>query len=827
MTKLLIFYTSSYPYSDGEVFAENEIRILEKHFDKIIIICAVDKKTNISRYLPSNAEVFIFNENISFLQKLKSFAFIFTKTFWQELSFCKKTLKTKFSPAIIRILLIDIIRGYLLNKYTKKILKKQAPCSNIYAYSYWLDYKAVACAFLKKSNPEYTAFARGHRWDIYFYANSHNYLPLRKLIFDNLNAVFCISDDGYTYLRNILKLTQENIYVSRLGTFNLFAHNNKFEESETFEIASCSNLIPVKRVDLIIEALTLINNKNIKWTHFGDGYLMHELKERAKKLLNKPNISFEFAGQIPNEEILRYYNTHKIDLFLNVSESEGIPVSIMEALSFGIPVIATAVGGTPEIIKNNHNGYLLSDKPSPEAVSKMIMHYFSINQEEKLLIRTNAYNTWKENYNALNNYDFFVKTLFSLKKKTLILFSSHFPFEPFETYLESEIKYLINSFDSIYIFSQSNKKSISFNLPSNIKSINNNVTASFLSKIYAMLSFNIKLYMEEAAYIKNILGKNFNLQKQRIFIMEYWKAQTFARPVSALIKKEIFKNNKVYIYSYWNDYKAISASMLKKRNSQTIAISRAHGWDVYMERNTENYLPLKKFMSTYLDGIYCVSENGKRYFKEKFNIYNNTKLARLGVEKNYTFKNRAPFSVFNLVSCSNLIPLKRIELIIEAIALIPNEICINWSHLGDGAEYQKISQYAKEKLESKKNITYKLLGFLRNSEINEIYKKDTTNLFINTSSTEGLPLSMMEAMSYGIPVIGTNVGGVSEIIEHKNNGWLLQADPTTEEIAKAISYFYHLNPDDYNTYRHNAYETWKTKYDAEINYPAFINDFSK
>ena len=827
MEKLLLFYTSSYPFTDGEVFAENEIRILEKHFDKIIIICDVDKKTNISRYLPANAEVFIFNVNISILQKLKSFAFVFTKIFWQELNFCKINLKTKFTPAIIRILLIDIIRGYLLNKYTKKILKKQASCSNIYVYSYWLDYKAVACAFLKKSNPEYTAFARGHRWDIYFYANSHNYLPLRKLIFDNLNAVFCISDDGYTYLRNILKLTQENIYVSRLGTFNEFPHNNKLEDSETIEIASCSNLIPVKRVDLIIEALSLINNKNIKWTHFGDGYLMHELKERAKKLLNKPNIRFEFAGQIPNEEILQYYNTHKIDLFLNVSESEGIPVSIMEALSFGIPVIATAVGGTPEIIKNNYNGYLLSDKPSPEAISKMIMHHFSIIQEEKLLIRTNAYNTWKENYNALNNYDFFVKTLFSLKKKTLILFSSHFPFEPFETYLESEIKYLINSFDSIYIFSQSNNKSISFNLPIKIKSINNNVKASFLSKIYAMLSFNIKLYMEEATYIKNILGKKFNLKKQRIFIMEYWKARKFASPVFSLIKKEISKNNKVYIYSYWNDYKAISASLLKKINPSTVVISRTHGWDVYMERNTENYLPIKKFMSTYLDGIYCVSENGKRYFKEKFNIYNNTKLARLGVEKNYTFKNRTLFPVFNLVSCSNLIPLKRIELIIEALALLPNEICINWSHLGDGSEYQKISQYAKEKLESKKNITYKLLGFLRNSEINEIYKKDTTNLFINTSSTEGLPLSMMEAMSYGIPVIGTNVGGVSEIIEHKNNGWLLQADPTTEEIAKAISYFYHLNTDDYNTYRHNAYETWKTKYDAEINYPAFINDFSK
>ena len=61
-------------------------------------------------------------------------------------------------------------------------------------------------------------------------------------------------------------------------------------------------------------------------------------------------------------------------MFINVSSTEGIPVSIMEAMSFGIPVIATAVGGTPEIV-NNENGYLLSKDPSAKELAEVIQNF--------------------------------------------------------------------------------------------------------------------------------------------------------------------------------------------------------------------------------------------------------------------------------------------------------------------------------------------------------------------------------------------------------------------------------------------------------------------
>ena len=78
-------------------------------------------------------------------------------------------------------------------------------------------------------------------------------------------------------------------------------------------------------------------------------------------------------GAIQNVEVYKYYNEHCADLFINVSSSEGLPVSIMEAISFGIPVIATDVGGTGEIVKNGISGFLINRDFETVELAKKIM----------------------------------------------------------------------------------------------------------------------------------------------------------------------------------------------------------------------------------------------------------------------------------------------------------------------------------------------------------------------------------------------------------------------------------------------------------------------
>ena len=119
------------------------------------------------------------------------------------------------------------------------------------------------------------------------------------------------------------------------------------------------------------------------------------------------------AGHVPNNEVISWFKKNNPNLFISLSSYEGIPVSIMESMSFGIPVIATAVGGVPEIV-NNDNGYLLESDPSAETVAEKITEFFNLSIEEKNQKRNFAYKTWEERYNAEINYRLFIKDMLSL-----------------------------------------------------------------------------------------------------------------------------------------------------------------------------------------------------------------------------------------------------------------------------------------------------------------------------------------------------------------------------------------------------------------------------
>ena len=173
--------------------------------------------------------------------------------------------------------------------------------------------------------------------------------------------------------------------------------------SKCMKIVSCSNLVDVKRVNLIIEALSFLEIP-IEWIHFGAGPCAGALKKLANERLNKKNIKYNFQGFVDNKKILMYYLKHHIDLFINVSESEGIPVSIMEAMSFGVPVIATDVGGTGEIVKNDINGFLLNKDFTINELEEKILSVYSKPEDKILELRKNARNTWEAKFNAVKNY---------------------------------------------------------------------------------------------------------------------------------------------------------------------------------------------------------------------------------------------------------------------------------------------------------------------------------------------------------------------------------------------------------------------------------------
>ena len=233
-------------------------------------------------------------------------------------------------------------------------------------------------------------------------------------------------------------------------------------------------------------------------------------------------------------------------------------------------------------------------------------------------------------------------------------------------------------------------------------------------------------------------------------------------------------------------------------------------------------MPFRNILPVYLDRIYFISRTGWNYYSSRYGIYDNLVISRLGV------KNQLPstdVSIINkeltLLSCSLIIPIKRIELIINSLALL-KDIKYKWYHIGYdldmGSSTHKLVEMAK-RLE----VNFKPIGFIRNDEVHQFYQNQRVDLFINLSTTEGIPVSIMEAYSYGVPAIATNVGGTSEIVTNEN-GQLLNSTPSLDEINTAIRNFHNLSPEQVNLKKQAAYETWSKKYNATKNYTQFVED---
>ena len=173
------------------------------------------------------------------------------------------------------------------------------------------------------------------------------------------------------------------------------------------------------------------------------------------------------------------------------------------------------------------------------------------------------------------------------------------------------------------------------------------------------------------------------------------------------------------------------------------------------------------------------------------------------------------------MSCSSLIGLKRVDFIIRALSEMPDDCRISWFHIGDGVLRESLERSAAQLLGKKKNIDYHFCGWIDNREVQETYQRIRPSVFITTSATEGLPISMLEAMAAGIPYIGTSVGGIPEVIGDRVNGRLLSETPDPAEIAEAVEFFYRMTGPELDQYKQAALRTWRERFNAHENAERF------
>ena len=429
--KKLFLLTTEFPYGEGEKpFIIPELEYLKQEFDITIISSAstvarnddgkttvLDKDINVLWY-PCNHMGNI--EKIRYsMQALVSSAFLSDAG-----NIIKDGRKILERLAYSLQFYAYSLRMYKwLKMHVTKDMTKDA-----IVYSFWYYIPLMASTMLKNRYGNFKLVSRAHGFDLYNERVSGGRQPFRNYIDKHLDKVFFIAENGYRYyLKNIVHMDSidnksnmdkedqpsgtEKYKICRMGVKP--SKRSESSHDGVLRIVSCSSVIPLKRISLIIDTLSEISGIIIKWTHFGDGSSMEEMKEYAQQKLSvRDNIEYKLAGNMPNKTIREYYGNNPVDLFITTSETEGCPVSIQEAMAAGIPIIGTNVGEIPLMIQGN--GYLLSQNPEPNEIRDKVERFMDQSPEEIQKMRNASYELWNEKYNSDKNYPQLVNELMKL-----------------------------------------------------------------------------------------------------------------------------------------------------------------------------------------------------------------------------------------------------------------------------------------------------------------------------------------------------------------------------------------------------------------------------
>lgn len=410
-----------------------------------------------------------------------------------------------------------------------------------------------------------------------------------------------------------------------------------------------------------------------------------------------------------------------------------------------------------------------------------------------------------------------------MAKKNLILVTAGFPYgESEQSFLRPEFDRLVKEFQ-VTVLAPETAESIKYPIPEDISVIPYSFPAEGkLKRLLKLPGRLLRPYVitELLRAVKNCPRKTLRSRLHEI-IFYLSKAERFKPVLQDLIKK----TDAEYVYTYWCSPVTLTAAELKRKHARLKVLTRFHGVDLYNERLKTLWQPFRQRIAEKCDRLVFVCEAGRQYFLSHWSPCSKEAaiLSYLGCRP---MKAVSPISsnILTLVSCSNAIPLKRIHLIIEALALLPNTLRINWHHIGDGSELESLQQLSAERFAAKPNIDWQFHGYIPNTNLSDLYSEICPDIFITTSSTEGgTPVSIQEAFSAGIPAIGTAVGGIPELIRSGQTGYLLSADPEPEEIAQAVSAFAACTPQQLADMRSAVFSLWRDNLNAEVNADHFVS----
>lgn len=395
---ILVIFTAEFPFGTREEFIAQDLHYASQKFRKVYLVPYNSvNANNHTRKLPDNVEV------VSRLVRPESKWFFVKNIFWLVRLLFNEFHHSPDKKYFIKNSIQWLSKLKIANADKKFIRSLSIPDESV-KVSYWVNEWATALAMLRRENKNYFFVCRSLGFDIWANRNKGGYLPFRYFCYQHANGIFANSNLAADYLKS-LRIFSSKIFHSYLGTFDY--GTAEVSHSDKLHIVSASSVIPLKRVHLIYESLRKMN-RSLIWTHIGKN--AEENYFEMSDELSTDNLTVKCVNYV--DSLPEYIKSIKPDLFISLSLSEGLPVTITEVISLGIPVIATDAGGTREVVNNLTGRLIPVDVSADDVVSEL--HEF-VNKNLHVELRKSCRAFWKNNFTAQNTYYDFYEQLQRMK----------------------------------------------------------------------------------------------------------------------------------------------------------------------------------------------------------------------------------------------------------------------------------------------------------------------------------------------------------------------------------------------------------------------------
>ncbi|MDI9347959.1 MAG: glycosyltransferase [Methylacidiphilales bacterium] len=522
-----------------------------------------------------------------------------------------------------------------------------------------------------------------------------------------------------------------------------------------------------KRQDILIKAFAHIAKKYSDWIvvflgNFEDSAYQNYLKSFVSFYDLQPSI--HFFGNVTNI----YQALNNCHFVASTSFSEGMPLSILESLTMKKPVIAFNVMGTNEIIRHGHNGLLVESIGDSEMFSQSLEAMITDDTMRKTL-SSNAGEIAKEFTESYIKYQWSellnsLKTTLTIRKQNYIVdLSKYSKRNETKNPVENQKIYLINK---------------------NLSLGGGEMVAARLAHGLAGLGFKVGHVVEESRIEINTFGIPIHQVPHAITpcksVRDWYALHRFfsQHAPTAIITSD---------YSHYPNCFLLMAMLhnVKVIRVVHILIDRNFGQDILADilRKENKYL---------INYTVVLTDEIAEFIKINYGF---KRLVTIPNFAHYPVPNTDPIiepssvvgdAPFVFMGARLFLHHKRQDLAIKAFALLAGRFP-TWKLVlaGDPVAYEPGSLEKLNQMVEGLGLEGRVLIISRVGNIADWYQRCAFTIL--TSAFEGLPLAVLESMSYGKPVISFDIGGPRSIITHGEDGLLVSNVTSVEEFSNAMA----------------------------------------